>query len=1087
VSRDRLAGQVWDALETGALVLTAGAGSGKTTILEQALARHATAAAWVSCSEAERVPGSLLMRIVEAIAKAVPGASAAVAERLANAPQSVDALAATRELSAELSRLLVEPLVLVIDDAEHLDGAGESLRLLVELMKDGDPLHVAIASRRPLDLHVAKLRADGRLADMTASDLAFDAQACATLLRSRGGPEPSLEQVEDMMQATEGWPLGIALAARLLERESGAALTDLASAPDLHSYLSEELLDSLDAELREAVIESSVARAVTPEVARALKLPDDFERRIERAGVLMRHLDHHEGAFTYHPLLREFLLRRLRDERGEEGWRALNATVAPAVAASGDAVGAIEHWLEAQRWPDAVAAIELQGFNRTRTSPELMRRWLSRLPADVRELPTLRALEGQLDWLAGDNLKAIPALREAIRGFREAPNPLAEWAARSILVDGLFAVGEIDEVEGAVEGWDVPAAAPAGGLPPAAVMLAATVLASFGRFEDSDRLAAAAKRHPVPDLVAPFDALRVAFRDLPQGRLDEACEALRLAMRELDPRNPLNGRHHVAGVLAIALANRGDLDAALREWIDIGESVRGGEAPLLADAVLGWCAMLHAQAGRLTEAEAFLAQYRRVETGTRAFISGLAPATVASLRGDVAATVAGADLTLELVGPGATMLRYWAGADLVAPLAAVGRLDRAREVLDDTLALVDEHYPGPLGCFPRGRLLVLRAWLRHTEGEPALADADLQAAWTEAGESLRFILRREWNRLEPAVWGALERGALEPEPTVETVATAFPEGLELVSFLEHPLAAVRRAAIAPAVASGDPRALECLKRLEGDPDADLARAATRASEQLATALPPYRFELLGHFAVRRRSWAVEERDWGRPVDARLVRFLLVHLEGPVPEDEFLEALWPDLSQSSARRSLHVAVSRARGVLDPPGAGHSAIDYADRCYRLALGERDVVDAEEFRSAAESALADGGEEQRALLERARSLWGGEPLPQERYADWATAYRERLIDRYIAVLTALVDLHVHGGDHASAVDVARELVTLDPLNEGGHRALIVAYARTGRRGHALRQYLECRRVLVEELGVEPAEETSRLQARVLAGDRV
>lgn len=47
------------------------------------------------------------------------------------------------------------------------------------------------------------------------------------------------------------------------------------------------------------------------------------------------------------------------------------------------------------------------------------------------------------------------------------------------------------------------------------------------------------------------------------------------------------------------------------------------------------------------------------------------------------------------------------------------------------------------------------------------------------------------------------------------------------------------------------------------------------------------------------------------------------------------------------------------------------------------------------------------------------------------------------------------------------------------------MVAYSRTGRTSHALRQYLECRRALVVELGVEPSAETSRLQARILAGE--
>jgi DNA-binding SARP family transcriptional activator len=71
--------------------------------------------------------------------------------------------------------------------------------------------------------------------------------------------------------------------------------------------------------------------------------------------------------------------------------------------------------------------------------------------------------------------------------------------------------------------------------------------------------------------------------------------------------------------------------------------------------------------------------------------------------------------------------------------------------------------------------------------------------------------------------------------------------------------------------------------------------------------------------------------------------------------------------------------------------------------------------------------------------------------------------------------------------AAEVSRELVDLDPLNEEGHRALMLAYARSGRRGHALRQYLECRRALVEELGVEPEAATSALQAKVLAGEPV
>ena len=62
----------------------------------------------------------------------------------------------------------------------------------------------------------------------------------------------------------------------------------------------------------------------------------------------------------------------------------------------------------------------------------------------------MRALEGQLQWRAGENAEAIDALNDAISGFRERPNPAAEWAARSILMDLLFATHAGDDVD---ESW----------------------------------------------------------------------------------------------------------------------------------------------------------------------------------------------------------------------------------------------------------------------------------------------------------------------------------------------------------------------------------------------------------------------------------------------------------------------------------------------------------------------------------------------------------------------------------------------------------------------------------------------------------
>jgi len=305
----------------------------------------------------------------------------------------------------------------------------------------------------------------------------------------------------------------------------------------------------------------------------------------------------------------------------------------------------------------------------------------------------------------------------------------------------------------------------------------------------------------------------------------------------------------------------------------------------------------------------------------------------------------------------------------------------------------------------------------------------------------------------------------------------------VVPFTQHPVTAVRLAAIRAAAACGDAGVIDDVEQLARAENPALAKGTTKAWDGRRE---PLVFTLLGGFSLTRGGWCPEDVAWERRVAQRLVRFLLVNRDRGVSEDELLDAFWPDRRLESARRSLHVAISRARRVLDMPDSP-SVIEVTDRVYRLSLCAGDSVDADEFETSALAALAQSGATRRTSLERAASLWGGEPLPEERYSDWALGWRERLNDLHVAVLAALTDECLEHADLVAAGLRARELVELDPLHEGAHRRVMVAYARGGRRSQALRQFLACRRALVEQLGVEPATETTRLQQRILAGEPV
>ena len=458
-----------------------------------------------------------------------------------------------------------------------------------------------------------------------------------------------------------------------------------------------------------------------------------------------------------------------------------------------------------------------------------------------------------------------------------------------------------------------------------------------------------------------------------------------------------------------------------------------------------------------------------------------ARAAIAATRGDAREARAAAERAARELGDHVPWFDRMRGAAALAPaLMRAGRPDRARAIVDATLAA---RPPG----FSAARLRMVLAWLLHEEGDERGSVAMLASAWEEAGDQARHLVRREWPRVEGALWAALAEEALDPAAAVGAVADALPGGAALAPFTRHPLPAVRRAAVMCALAAGHPEGIERLPEFERDSDPGVASAARAAGERLRRDPPALAFRLLGAFELRRGNWTAGEAEWKRRVAARLVRLLLCRSGGPVSEDELIEVFWPDKPVNAGRRSLQVAVSAARGVLDVPGAESSRVVAGDRAYRLALGPQDSVDAYEFERAAATALSATTPDRRAALLGAAALWGGEPLPEERYADWAIPWRERLVDRHAEVLAALIDEHAAAGELVAAADVARRLVEFDPVNEAAHRQLIVAYARAGKRGHALRQYLACRRALVAELGIEPGEETAALQRRVLAGEQV
>jgi DNA-binding SARP family transcriptional activator len=1071
IPRPAVAARLARAFDGGHLLLVAGAGFGKTMALEDAIALRGGAAAWVRCSELDRDPGRLLSDLVSMLASAAPGAADVLGERLAHAPLQIDAAVASRELSRELERLLVDPLTIVFDDAEQLADSPEASAVVRDLLGSSTPaLRVAVAARVALPLRLSKLQASGRVSQLGPADLAFSPEECAELVQAASGREPSSGELDELWSATEGWPLGVALSAA----SGGAPAPGVSGSNALVGFLEEELLGPLGEELRTALLESSLAPDLDSAMLATLGLPAGLLEEAERRGVPLRSVDSGTRV-AYHPLVRDLLREQLARERPPDRLRELHAALADALEQAHRGPEAVEHWLAAGDSERAAAAIAREGRVIFRSAPATVGAWLEALPPDLRGAPELRNIEGRLAAGEGELERSVGPLTDAIAGYAERGDTDREWRMRVLLSDVLAQLDDYDRSAPLAEGFDEVSAI---GAPMTAVSVACNH-ARASRFKEASELFDRAMAHPLgAPLVTLAAGFQGAFLDFPQSRLDGALAGLREVVSSLERFDPSNRLPLFLGYGALIHDERGEDDAA----VDMAERMeRLTERSWMGSYVSGLAhtfkAGIHARYGRFAEAELELGRVRPLVRNWRAE-NYVARAALAAGRGDHEAA---SDAAAAAIEHGA--LRTWLGIARLVPmlvpvLVDAGQPSWARELLDSGLDACPPECSAP-------RLYAQRAWLRRNEGDDPGALDDLTAAWHQAGDETQHLVRREWRWLEPLLWTALEQNTLPPDEVIATIEAALPGGAALIPFTRHPVPEVRRAALVSAVGSGHPDSARLAAELESDSDEGVAAAARASGRRLASQPPPLVFTLLGGFGLRRGSFVVDEDAWERRVAQRLVRLLLVRRDAPVPEDVLFEAFWPDKTADAARRGLQVAVSSARAVLDPPGAERTTIEVSERSYRLRLRQGDSVDADEFEQAATAALAASGPDRLALLEIASARWSGEPLPEDRYEDWAVAWRERMLDLYGRVLGALADGHAAAGDHASAIEASRRAVEVDPLDEGAHRRLMLAYSRSGRRGHALRQFLACRRALVDGLGVEPAEETAALQRRILAGE--
>jgi len=312
-----------------------------------------------------------------------------------------------------------EPDRLVIVDDVHAARARTTLDALERILNQtAQGTTVALAARRPLPLPVARLRAEGRLLEIGADELALADREAETLLRRAGVLLPR-EEALALAERLEGWPAALFLAALSLRR--GADPSSIGGDNRfLADYLETEHLAGVSSTLRQFAIETSVLAELTSEACDWLLERSDSAQMLESldsAGLAVP-LDHCRRRYRYPRIVRDLLSAELARSDPERA-RALHRAAAGRAAEIGAIEEALEHAAAAGdvgRIADLAERLAVSSCGRGRL--DALERWLDLVPEDdVEAHPDLCIAAAWLHALRGRAANAQHWADAAMRGL----------------------------------------------------------------------------------------------------------------------------------------------------------------------------------------------------------------------------------------------------------------------------------------------------------------------------------------------------------------------------------------------------------------------------------------------------------------------------------------------------------------------------------------------------------------------------------------------------------------------------------------------------------------------------------------------
>jgi LuxR family maltose regulon positive regulatory protein len=375
--------------------------------------------AWVPGGE--RDPERFWITVADALRETVP--ASALVRPLTAAPD-LDGWAIVERLLEDLARLSAR-VWLVIDDVHELASTETLHQLELLVLRAPEEVRFVLATRHDLHLGLHRLRLEGELTEIRATDLRLTQAEARALLEGAGVELPD-SALARLHARTEGWAAGLRLAALSLSGRPAPerfAAEFSGSERTVAGYLLAEVLERQSEPVRRLLLRTSVLDKVCGELADLLTGELGAERALqdlERAGAFVVALDAQRSWFRYHQLFAELLRLELRRTAPDEV-PGLHRAAAEWFSKHGFPVEAVRHAQAAQDWELAARLlcdhwVNLYLDGRAATARELIAAFP---PAMVTADPELTTLMAMAELSQGSPEEAERYLAHATRGLED--------------------------------------------------------------------------------------------------------------------------------------------------------------------------------------------------------------------------------------------------------------------------------------------------------------------------------------------------------------------------------------------------------------------------------------------------------------------------------------------------------------------------------------------------------------------------------------------------------------------------------------------------------------------------------------------